>query len=158
WDESPAHKVKITKLFYLGATEVTNAQYEQFDPEHKKLRGKHGVSKADDEPVVMVAWQQAVAFCNWLAKKEGKPYRLPTEAEWEYACRAGTTTPYHTGDKLTPEQANFGQTTDGKRRANVVAVGSYKPNAWGLHDMHGNVAEWCHGWYGPYAAGEQTDP
>ena len=93
WDEAPARKVKITKPFRIGVTEVTNAQYEQFDPEHKKLRGKHGTSKADDEPVVMVTWQQAVDFCAWLAKKEGKPYRLPTEAEWEYACRGGTTTP-----------------------------------------------------------------
>src|SRR5882724_2512100 len=70
WDESPAHKVKIGKPFYLGVTEVTNAQYERFDPEHKKLRGKHRVSKTDDEPVVMVTWQQAAEFCTWLAKKE----------------------------------------------------------------------------------------
>ncbi len=157
WDEAPAHKVKLSKSFFIGATEITNAQYEQFDPEHKKLRGKHGVSKGDNDPVVMVTWQQAVDFCAWLSKKEGKPYRLPTEAEWEYACRAGTTTPYHTGEKLTAEQANFGVTLD-KKRITAVAVGGYKPNAWGLFDTHGNVAEWCHGWYGPYEAGEQTDP
>ena len=94
WDEAPAHKVKIASAFYLGVHEVTNAQYEQFDPEHKKLRGKHGATKDDDEPVTFVTWQQAVDFCEWLSKKEGKPYRLPTEAEWEYACRAGTTTPF----------------------------------------------------------------
>lgn len=158
WDESPAHKVKISKPYYLGATEVTNVQFEQFDPDHKKLRGKHGVSKADDEPVVMVTWQQTVDFCNWLSKKEGKPYRLPTEAEWEYACRAGTTTPYNTSDKLTAEQANFGLAADGKKRISAGAVATYKPNAWGLHDMHGNVAEWCYDWYGPYVAGAQTDP
>lgn len=158
WDEAPAHKVTITKPYFMGATEVTNAQYEQFDPEHKKLRGKHGTSSKDDEPVVMVTWQQAVDFCNWLSKKEGKSYRLPTEAEWEYACRAGTTTPYNTGDKLTAEQANFGQTPDGKRRTNAAAVASYKPNAWGLYDMHGNVAEWCLDWHGPYVASEQADP
>jgi len=158
WDEAPAHKVKISKAFFMATTEVTNAQYEQFDPEHTKLRGKHGVSKLDDDPVVMVTWQQAVDFCAWLAKKEGKPYRLPTEAEWEYACRAGTTTEYHTGDALTSEQANFGVGIDGKKRITAVAVGGYKPNAWGLHDMHGNVAEWCHDWYGPYEAGEQADP
>jgi len=157
WDESPAHKVKITGAYFLGATEVTNAQYEQFDPEHKKLRGKHGVGKSDDEPVVMVTWQQAVDFCKWLSKKEGKTYRLPTEAEWEYACRAGTTTPYSTGEKLTPEQANFGISADKKKIA-TVKVGSYPANPWGLHDMHGNVAEWCHDWYGPYEAKEQTDP
>ena len=158
WDEAPAHKVKFSKPYFMGVTEVTNGQYEQFDPAHKKVRGKHGVSKADDEPVVMVAWQQAIDFCDWLSKKEGKFYRLPTEAEWEYACRAGTTTPYHTGDKLTPEQANFGLAADGKKRISAVPVGSYKPNAWGLHDTHGNVAEWCLDWYGPYAADDQTDP
>jgi len=158
WDEAPAHKVTISKPFFLGAHEVTNAQYEQFDPEHKTLRGKFGGSKADDEPVTHVKWQQAVAFCDWLSRKEGKPYRLPTEAEWEYACRAGTTTPFHTGDKLTAEQANIGQTLDGKRRASTVAVGSYRPNAWGLYDMHGNVAEWCHDWFGPYDGAAQTDP
>lgn len=158
WDEAPAHSVKITKPFYLGVTEVTNAQYEQFDPEHKKLRGKHGVSKADNDPVVMVTWQQAADFCAWLAKKEGKTYRLPTEAEWEYACRAGTTTAYHTGDKLTPEQANFGLAADGKKRIQTLPVQSYQPNAWGLYDMHGNVAEWCHDWYGPYEVGAQSDP
>ena len=158
WDESPAHHVKISKPYYMGTAEVTNAQYEQFDPDHKKLRGKHGVSKADDEPVVMVTWQQAVDFCNWLSKKEGRPYRLPTEAEWEYACRAGTTTPYNTGDKLTPVQANFGLAADGKKRIRAVAVGRYKPNAWGLHDMHGNVAEWCLDRYGPYERSEPIDP
>ena len=101
----------------MGATEVTNAQYEQFDAEHKKLRGRDGVSKGDDEPVTFVTWQQGVAFCEWLSKKEGKPYRLPTEAEWEYACRAGTTTPFNTGDTLTAEQANIGLTADGKTTA-----------------------------------------
>ena len=158
WDESPAHLVKITKPFYLGVTEVTNAQYEQFDPEHQELRGKHGSSGRDDEPVAMITWQQAVDFCNWLSKKEGKPYRLPTEAEWEYACRAGTTTFYSTGDTLTLKQANFGRSPDDKFLKRAMAVGSYPANPWGLHDMHGNLAEWCLDWYGPYAAGEQTDP
>jgi formylglycine-generating enzyme required for sulfatase activity len=156
-DESPAHKVKISRPFLLGAHEVTNAQYEQFDPEHRKLRGRDGVSKADSEPVTFVTWQQAVDFCSWLSKKEGKPYRLPTEGEWEYACRAGTTTAYNTGAALAPDQANFGLTPDGKPQL-TVPVGSYKPNAWGLYDMHGNVAEWCLDWYGPYEAGPQTDP
>ena len=157
YDESPVHKVKIAKAFFMGTTEVTNAQYEQFDPEHKKLRGKHGIGKSDDEPVVMVTWQQAVDFCTWLSKKESKPCRLPTEAEWEYACRAGTKTLYSTGDKLTPDQANFGISPDKKKIA-TVKVGSYPANPWGLHDMHGNVAEWCHDWYGPYEGKEQTDP
>ena len=75
---------------------------------------------ADDHPVVLVSWQQAIDFCDWLSKKEGRPYRLPTEAEWEYACRAETTTPYHTGETLTPEQANFGVVPQGKRPGPVV--------------------------------------
>ena len=158
WDESPAHQVKMTKPYYMGVTEVTNSQFEQFDPEHKKLRGKYGSTSKDDEPVVVVTWQQAVDFCNWLSKKEGKPYRLPTEAQWEFACRAGTTTAYSTGDTLTPKQANFGKTPDDKRLDRAAAVGSYPANPWGLHDMHGNVAEWCSDWYGPYESGEQTDP
>jgi formylglycine-generating enzyme required for sulfatase activity len=158
YDESPAHKVTISKAFLMGATEVTNAQYEMFDSEHKKLRSRDGVSKGDDEPVTFVTWQQANAFCEWLSKKEGKPYRLPTEAEWEYACRAGTTTPFNTGDTLTAEQANIGLTRDGKPQATTLAVGSFKANAWGLFDMHGNVMEWCLDWHGPYDAAEQTDP
>src|SRR5262249_30936118 len=139
-DETPAHKITITKPFYLGATEVTNTQYEQFDPEHKKYRGKQGASIADDEPVTFVTWRQAVAFCQCLSKKEGKPYRLPTEAEWEYACRANTTTLYHTGDTITAAQANLGVSADNHPQK-TVAVGRYKANPWGLHDMHGNVAE-----------------
>ena len=135
-DEAPAHAVKISAAFFLGIHEVTNAQYEAFDPKHKALRGKLGSSKADDDPVAYVTWHEAVAFCAWLSKKEGRPYRLPTEAEWEYACRAGSTTKYHTGDKLTTEAANLA----GKA---AVKVGSYPPNVWDLFDMHGNVAEWC---------------
>ena len=142
FDESPAHEVKIAKPYFIGVTEVTSVQFEQFDPEHKKLRGKHGVSKSDDEPVVMVTWRQAADFCDWLSKKENMRCRLPTEAEWEYACRAGTTMPYTSGEKLTPEQANFGITPHDKKKLAAAKVGSYAANPWGLHDMHGNVAEW----------------
>lgn len=156
-DESPLHPVKITARYYLGACEVTNRQFEQFAPDHKQLRGVRGASKQDDDPVSHVTWQQAADYCAWLAKKEGQPYRLPTEAEWEYACRAGTTTRFHTGEDLTTEQANLGKNKDGKSLT-TLPVGSYVPNAWGLHDMHGNVAEWCHDWYGPYEPGGQTDP
>ena len=109
WDERPAHEVTISRPFFMSATEVTNAQYEQFDPQHKQLRGKLGFSKEDDEAVVFVSWNDAAAFCEWLSEKEGKTYRLPTEAEWEYACRAGTTTPYHTGETLPePFHKNVG--------------------------------------------------
>jgi len=155
-DEAPVHDVKITSAFHIGVYEVTNAQFEQFLPKHRKRLGKLA-TKGDDDPVNYVSWKDAVDFCAWLSKKEGKQYRLPTEAEWEYACRAGKTTTYHTGDTLTPRQANIGLDKDGKK-IGPVRVGSFPANAWGLHDMHGNVAEWCHDWFGPYEAGKAVDP
>jgi len=161
FDEKPVHKVRISRAFYMGATEVTNLQYEQFDPEHRKQRGLYGFSKGDHEAVVCVSWHDAVRFCQWLSKKEGRPYRLPTEAEWEYACRAGTTTPFHTGDTLprayqkNQREVWFPQS---KRDFVALTVGLTPPNAWGLHDMHGNVEEWCHDWYGPYTSAAQVDP
>ena len=100
WDERPLHQVTISRPFHVSATEVTNAQFEQFDAGHRQLRGKLGFSTADDEAVVFVSWHEAVAFCQWLSEKEGQPYRLPTEAEWEYTCRAGTTTRFSTGETL----------------------------------------------------------
>jgi len=149
FDEKPVHTVEISKPFYMGVFEVTNAQYELFDPEHKKLRGKDGFSKEDDEAVIYVNWYDARAFCRWLSDLEGLPYRLPTEAEREYACRGGTTTHYYTGDTL-PEIF--------QKRGASLQVGQTPPNAGGLYDMHGNVEEWCHDWYGPYKACRQTDP
>jgi formylglycine-generating enzyme required for sulfatase activity len=166
WDERPAHRVVITQAFQMSATEVTVGQYRQFDPKH---RGQH-----DDDAVTEVSWNDAVAFCEWLSKKEGKTYRLPTEAEWEFACRAGTTTLFHTGDALPagfhswpsdigvrdrffPEET---MPPEYKPKATKLSlkVGRTLANAWGLFDMHGNVAEWCADWYGPYEAAEQSDP
>jgi len=166
WDERPVHRVNITKSFGMALTEVTNAQYEQFDPNHRRMRGKLGFSKEDNEAVVFVSWREAVAFCRWLSEKEGKAYRLATEAEWEYACRAGTTTAYHTGESLPGEfqkNAVMSWFPDPARRRKgaepvPLTVAQTTPNAWGLYDMHGNVEEWCHDWYGPYEQGEQADP
>ncbi len=148
FDEHPTHQVKITRPFYIGMYEVTNKQYEMFDPEHRKLRS--GPSVGDNDAVINVNWYEARAFCQWLSDKDRLPYRLPTEAEWEYACRAGTATPYYTGQVLPEEFTE-------KSRASLT-VGQTQPNKWGLYDMHGNVEEWCYDWYGPYEAKLQIDP
>lgn len=157
YDELPVHEVQITSPFYMSATEVTNAQYEQFDPSHKQLRGKKGFSTEDDEAVIFVSWEQAHAFCKWLSEKEGKTYRLPTEAEWEYACRAGTRTSYFTGDSL-PRDYHKNQQHMRTYKPVGLEVGTTPSNRWGLYDMHGNVEEWCYDWYGPYPENKQTDP
>jgi len=166
-DEEPLHMVGVSKSFHLSATEVTNKQYEEFDPAHRSLRGKHGFSTRDDEAVVFVSWHEAQAFCAWLSAKEGRPYRLPTEAEWEYACRAGTRTEFNTGEELPAAYHNAqtlswypdpARSQEQRKLVKPLIVGSSPPNAWGLHDMHGNVEEWCLDWYGPYVFGEQDDP
>lgn len=160
FDEHPVHTVKISKPFFLSTHEITNAQYEQFDPAHKALRAKHGFSHADNEAVVFVSWHDAVAFCRWLSRKEGKPYRLPTEAEWEYAARAGSTTLFHTGDTLPAAFLKNARSTEFNSPADRVplTVGLTPPNKFGLYDMHGNVEEWTADWYGPYPSAPQTDP
>ncbi|MHC4478637.1 MAG: SUMF1/EgtB/PvdO family nonheme iron enzyme [Planctomycetota bacterium] len=156
YDEKPVHTVKITKPFYMGVFEVTNKQFELFDPDHRSYRGKYELSTDDDEAVIYVSWYDARGFCQWLSDQEGLPYRLATEAEWEYACRAGTTTNYYTGDVLTKEYTNKpGNSGLVKTRINV---GKTLANPWGLHDTHGNVEEWCYDWYGPYTAGDAVDP
>lgn len=157
YDEAPMHKVHISRPFKMGMTEVTNAQYEQFCPEHKALRGKNGFSKEDDEAVVCVSYEEAIAFCEWLTKKEGKIYRLPTEAEWEYACKAGRYWNFYMDDKL-PVAFQKNQVITSIPEPVSLKVAQTAPNDWGLYDMCGNVEEWCLDWYGPYVAKEQVDP
>ena len=100
YDEAPVHRVDISHSFGMAVTEVTNAQYEQFRPEHRALRGKDGLSSGDDEAVTNVSWYDAMDYCRWLSERTGRTFRLPTEAEWEYACRAGTSFPFYWGDGL----------------------------------------------------------
>jgi formylglycine-generating enzyme required for sulfatase activity len=153
-DETP-HEVTLTKPFKMGVHEVTQAQYEQ-------LMGTNpSESKGADNPVETLSWDDAVEFCRRLSelpaeKAAGNVYRLPTEAEWEYACRAGTTTKYSFGDDESElgDYAWYGVNSDQKTHP----VGSKKPNAWGLYDMYGNVWEWCQDWYGDYPSVSVTDP
>lgn len=157
FDEAPMHRVHISQPFLMSQTEITNAQYEEFCPEHKALRGKYGFSTDDDEPVVLVSHDEAMAYCRWLSAKEGKTYRLPTEAEWEYACRAGTLWKFYMDDKL-PAVYYRNQEIVSDLVPVKLNVATTPANPWGLYDMCGNVEEWCLDWYGPYVEGEQTDP
>jgi formylglycine-generating enzyme len=167
--EEVQHEVAITRPFYLGEKEVTQGQYNQImkaNPSFFQTKGGD-----PDLPVDQVQWKQAVEFCKKLSdlpeeKKAGRVYRLPTEAEWEYACRAGTTTPFSFGNALSSEQANFngnypyGGAAKGPYLHRTAKVGSYPANPWGLHDMHGNVWEWCADFYDPayYKTSPTEDP
>jgi len=156
--EEVQHHVTLTRAFYMSQAEVTQKQW-------KTLMGDNpSFFTGDNLPVDTVTWDQAVAFCRKLSEQESLRYRLPTEAEWEFACRAGTLTPFHTGPTIHTSQANYnGDFTyaggrKGEFRETTTAADRFEPNAWGLHDMHGNVWEWCHDWHGPYAEGEVKDP
>jgi formylglycine-generating enzyme required for sulfatase activity len=194
------HEVEITRPFWMGACEVTVGQFRRFVEETgyktgaetaedkgifgwnagagrmepgKKFAWKNpGWEQTDDHPAVNLSWDDARAFCVWLSKKEGRTYRLPTEAEWEYACRAGTTTRYHGGED--PETlAQTGNAADASAKKKfpqwpairgddgytfTAPVGRYQPNAFGLYDMHGNALEWCEDWFWYYNRAERTDP
>jgi len=167
-EEGPVHRVRISRSFWLGVHEVTQEQFEAV----------MGVNPSRHQgnprlPVTSVEWDDAVAFCERLSQREGKRYRLPTEAEWEYACRAGTTTPWFFGD--SPERAGEYAvcSSEGLDRQTAEPVGTRRPNPWGLYDMYGNVEEWVldrvkfdrrgggseHEFDLPlYPSGPQTDP
>jgi formylglycine-generating enzyme required for sulfatase activity len=155
FDDETQHRVSITKPFYLGVTEVTQEQYQ-------KVMGKNPSEfKGPQNPVERVSWAEAVEFCRKLSampaeKTAGHVYRLPTEAEWEYACRAGTPTAYSFGDDAS-RLGDYGW-FEGNSDSSTHPVGEKKPNAWGLYDMHGGVYEWCQDRYGDYPSGSVTDP
>lgn len=185
-EDETVHTVTLSN-FYISRYEVTQAEYQA-------VMGENPSSfSGDDFPVDSVSWLDAVAYCNARSESEGltpaytvdgqsvtwdrsaNGYRLPTEAEWEYACRAGTDTPFNTQTSISAEEANYWgsypyliednyfsqgnlETKPGVYRQTTVAVGSFEPNALGLYDMHGNVGEWVWDWYGDYETGEQTDP
>jgi serine/threonine-protein kinase len=173
------HEVKISRSFWMGAYPVTQAEYEKVMGSNPSFftatgAGKDRVKDLDTRrlPVEQVSWTDAVEFCRRLSalpeeKKAGRTYRLPTEAEWEYACRgkSGTYQVFHTGNTLTSDDANFDgnnplpqDAKKGPYLQRTSLVGSYKPNAFGLYDMHGNVWQWCQDWLGPYDASRRIDP
>jgi formylglycine-generating enzyme required for sulfatase activity len=191
-DERPIARVKIDKPFWMGRLEVTNRQFRLFNPSHdsrveSRFAMQFGVRgfyvNRPEQPVVRVSWQQAMAFCEWLSRQTGERFMLPTEAQWEYACRAGTDTPFYYGH-LDTDFSPFANLADAKLSEFVCHPykkhrepyanpskyddwipkdsrfndggfisekgGAYQPNAWGLLDMHGNVAEWTRSAFRPY--------
>ena len=154
--ERPQHRV-IVPEFWIGKYQVTQAQWEAITGSNpSKFKGAN-------RPVERVTWDKCQEFCRKLSGWIGKRYRLPSEAEWEYACRAGTTTPFNSGETITTELANYNgrenyaEERKGQYRGETVEIGSFPPNAWGLYDMHGNVQEWCEdGWHINYQ-GAPTD-
>ena len=154
-EDEVLHRVRITRAFWLGRCEVTQAQW-------KLLMGRNPskFQKSTNSPVESVSWGECQDFIHRLNDKTGCSFRLPTEAEWEYACRAGTRTAFSFGDRPGPASAR--RPKGGGRKAGVheptEAVGGSDPNPWGFHDMHGNVWEWCGDWYGPYPASGADDP
>ena len=147
-DNETQHEVTLTKPFYISKYEVTQEQWQAV------MGSNPSDAKGLKLPVNNVTWNDCKDFARKLNAKTNVGYRLPTEAEWEYACRAGTTASYSFRDAITPTDANYGDLKIGK----PLAVGSYKSNAFGLFDMHGNVWEWCEDWFGDYSAGVVIDP
>jgi formylglycine-generating enzyme required for sulfatase activity len=187
YTDEPRHQVTLTQGYYMQATEVTIGQYLEFlretgndsgvdwldndrpldkgPADNRDYRLSHNrFGEREDQPMTNVSWDGAKAFAQWLSKKDGVVYRLPTEAEWEYACRAGSGTSFSGGDCLSTDQANYlgkypmAGCVEGQYRQRPLPVASFRPNAWGLYDMQGNVWEWCQDWYGDYSWGMVTDP
>ena len=158
-NEGPVHRVTINQPFAIGVYEVTFAEWHAcvdaggcagYRPKRRFFGRNWG---RPQHPVMRVGWDDVQPYLAWLSAETGKRYRLPSEAEWEYAARGGTTTPYHTGETLTQEQANYGRYFVGR----PSPVGSYQPNPFGLHDMLGNVAEWCEDCWNANYVGAPTD-
>ncbi|MCI0484995.1 MAG: SUMF1/EgtB/PvdO family nonheme iron enzyme [Blastocatellia bacterium] len=170
-DEGPRHEVTISQSFYMGKYEVTQLQWRAVATKLPKVKidlpSDPSSFKGGDLPVERVSWEEAIEFCDRLSRATGKRYRLPTEAEWEYACRAGTTTPFAFGETITPDLVNYdgnypyGSAAKGVYRQKTIAVGSLgRGNRFGLYDMHGNVWEWCIDWYSEnyYSQSPSADP
>ena len=169
-DERPQRRVTVPRPFALGRTAVTFAMWDTamaagFVPPSGMQRPRDTGFGRDDRPVINVSWDDAQAYCRWLNQRLGlgrRTYRLPSEAEWEYACRAGTTTPFSFGENISTEHANYdgrkfyGKGRMGEFRQRTVPVGSLPANPWGFHEMHGNVWEWVEDAFGPYPA-QATD-
>jgi formylglycine-generating enzyme required for sulfatase activity len=170
FNEGPRHEVAITAPFYMGVHPVTQEQYERvMGTNPAQFHRTSGGGPA--HPVERVSWEDAVAFCRRLSespaeRQQGRTYRLPTEAEWEYACRAGTTTPFCYGAVLSAAQANidggfpYGEAPKEPSQGKTTPVGAYPANHFGLHDMHGNVWQWCLDWYNDryYQHSPRRDP
>ncbi len=136
-NEGPQHEVIIAQPFAFGVYAITFAEYDRFCQATDKKAPADNDWERENRPVINVSWRDAQAYCAWLSEQTGQSYRLPSEAEWEYACLAGTQTPFHTGERIKPDQVNFAQ-----KHGKTLPVGSFAPNAFGLYDMHGNVWEW----------------
>ncbi|MBL7188175.1 MAG: formylglycine-generating enzyme family protein [Phycisphaerae bacterium] len=155
--EGPQHEVGISKVFLLSQTEVTQGQYESV-MDAQPWSGRKNVQESANNPAANVSWDDAVEFCRKLSQQTGEKYRLPTEAEWEYACRAGTDTAYSFGDdeKDLAKYAWFRGNSDNQTQP----VGQKAPNKWGLYDVHGNVCEWCSDWHAAdyYSKSPESNP
>jgi formylglycine-generating enzyme required for sulfatase activity len=177
--EHPRHEVRITRPFYIGKFPLTVGQFRTFTEDKPRMRKRlerggwvwhEGVwskrrdanwqnpyfPQDDTHPVVCLSWYDAWLFCEWLSRNENRRYGLPTEAQWEYVCRAGSLGEFCSGDslELLDDYAWHWKNSE----ARTHSVGLKKPNAWGIHDMHGHVLEWCRDWAGPYPGGILADP